>query len=89
MRRGRRSGYRGAQVVSGLLYLTNFAWIAVNNTIAASVCAQVLGGPDSARIWAAALGVAATAVVARGPRAVGYADRIAVPIMVVAGGVLT
>ena len=51
-------GYRGAQVVSGLLYLTNFAWIAVNNTIAASVCAQVLGGPDSARIWAAVLGVA-------------------------------
>ncbi len=82
-------GYRGAQVVSGLLYLTNFAWIAVNNQIAASACAQVLGGPDSARIWAAILGVAAVAVVARGPRAVGYADRIAVPIMVVAGSVLT
>ncbi len=38
-------GYRGAQIVSGLLYLTNFAWIAVNNQIAASACAQVLGGP--------------------------------------------
>ena len=82
-------GYRGAQAVSGLLYLTNFAWIAVNNTIAASVCAQVLGGPETSRIWAAALGLLATAVVARGPRAVGYADRIAVPIMVVAGGILT
>ena len=41
-------GYRGAQIVSGLLYLTNFAWIAINNQIAASACAQVLGGPDSA-----------------------------------------
>ena len=82
-------GYRGAQVVSGLLYLTNFAWIAVNNQIAASACAQVLGGPESARIWAAILGVAAVVVVARGPRAVGYADRIAVPIMVIAGSVLT
>lgn len=82
-------GYRGAQIVSGLLYLTNFAWIAVNNQIAASACAQVLGGPGSARVWAALLGVAATVVVVRGPRAVGYADRIAVPIMAIAGGVLT
>lgn len=82
-------GYRGAQLVSGLLYLTNFAWIAVNNTIAASVCAQGLGGPETSRIWAAALGLLATAVVARGPRAVGHADRIAVPIMVIAGGILT
>ena len=82
-------GYRGAQIVSGLLYLTNFAWIAVNNQIAASACAQVLGGPGSARIWAGILGVAAVAVVARGPRAVGYADRIAVPMMAIAGAVLT
>src|SRR5688500_103303 len=82
-------GYRGAQVVSGLLYLTNFAWIAVNNTIAASVCAQVLGGPETSRIWAAGLGLLATAVVARGPRAVGHADRIAVPVMAIAGGILT
>jgi NCS1 family nucleobase:cation symporter-1 len=82
-------GYRGAQAVSGLLYLTNFAWIAINNQIAASACAQVFGGAGSARIWAAILGVAATFVVARGPRAVGYADRIAVPLMVIAGGVLT
>jgi NCS1 family nucleobase:cation symporter-1 len=82
-------GYRGAQVVSGLLYLTNFAWIAVNNTIAASVCAQVLGGTETSRAWSAGLGVMATAVVARGPRAVGYADRIAMPIMVVAGALLT
>ena len=82
-------GYRGAQIVSSLLYLTNFAWIAVNNQIAASACAQVFGGPGSARLWAALLGVAATIVVVRGPRAVGYADRIAVPIMAIAGGILT
>ena len=82
-------GYRGAQIVSGLLYLTNFAWIAVNNQIAASAVAQVAGGPDSARVWAGVLGIAATVVVARGPRAVGHADRIAVPIMAIAGGVLT
>jgi len=82
-------GYRGAQIVSGLLYVTNFAWIAINNQIAASACAQVLGGPGSARIWAALLGIAAILVVARGPRAVGYADRIAVPMMAIAGAVLT
>lgn len=82
-------GHRGAQIVSGLLYLTNFAWIAVNNSIAASVCAQLLGGSASARLWSGLLGIAATAVVARGPRAVGFADRFAVPIMAVAGTVLT
>jgi NCS1 family nucleobase:cation symporter-1 len=82
-------GYRGAQLASGLLYLTNFAWIAVNNTIAASVCAQLFGGAASGRVWAAALGIAATAVVARGPGAVGRADRVAVPLMAVAGAMLT
>ena len=60
-------GRYGAGLVAALLYLTNFAWIAINNTIAASVCAQVLGGSATTRWWAAALGVAATAVVARGP----------------------
>ena len=82
-------GFRGAQLVSGLLYVTNFAWIAVNNTIAASVCAQVLGGGASAWFWSAALGILATAIVAKGPRAVGRADRVAVPMMVIAGAALT
>ena len=82
-------GLRGAQLVSGLLYLTNFAWIAVNNTIAASVCAQLLGGSTAAGFWSAAIGVLATAIVARGPRAVGLADRIAVPLMAMAGFMLT
>jgi len=82
-------GLRGAQLVSGLLYLTNFAWIAVNNTIAASVCAQLLGGSAAAGLWSAAIGVLATVIVARGPRAVGLADRIAVPLMAIAGFMLT
>ena len=33
-------GMRGAGLVAALLYVTNFAWIAVNNVIAASVGAQ-------------------------------------------------
>ena len=82
-------GRGGAGLVAAILYLTNFAWIAVNNTIAASVCAQILGGASTSRLWAAGLGIVATAVVSRGPRAVGLADRVAVPLMAVAGGVLT
>lgn len=82
-------GYRGAQIVSAVLFLTNFAWIAINNQIAASACAQVLGGPAALPICSAALGVLSTAVVAAGPRAVGYADRFAVPMMAIAGMVLT
>ena len=80
-------GHHGAKLVAIILYVTNFAWIAVNNTIAASVCAEALGG--SVRAWSAALGIASTAIVARGPRAVGLADRVAVPLMVIAGAVLT
>ena len=80
-------GLRGAQVVSGLLYLTNFAWIAINNLIAASACAEAFGGPSS--VWAAVWGVVSTAIVARGPKAVGLADRIAVPVMAITGAVLT
>jgi len=80
-------GRHGAGLVATLLYLTNFAWIAVNNTIAASVCAEALGG--SPRLWSAALGIVSTAIVARGPRAVGLADRVAVPLMAIAGAVLT
>jgi purine-cytosine permease-like protein len=82
-------GYRGAQLVSGVLFITNFAWIAINNQIAASACAAVLGGPGSLTIWSAALGIASTAIVAAGPRAVGFADRFAVPMMAIAGAALT
>ena len=78
-------GRYGAGLVAALLYLTNFAWIAINNTIAASVCAQVLGGSATTRWWAAALGVAATAVVARGPPPGGRPPPRAGPLMVVGG----
>jgi purine-cytosine permease-like protein len=74
-------GVRGAALVAGMLYVTNFAWIAINNVIAASACAQVLGGPASERVWAVALGLVSTAIVAQGPAAVRFADRFAVPLM--------
>ena len=74
-------GLRGAQFLAVLLYLTNFAWIALNNVIAASACARIWGGPAAERPWAVGLGLLATLVVALGPRAVGWADRLAVPVM--------
>ena len=80
-------GMRGAGLVALVLYLTNFAWIAVNNVIAASACARFAGGDR--RVWAVALGVLATVVVARGPRAVGLAARVAVPLLAVTGAFMT
>jgi purine-cytosine permease-like protein len=82
-------GVRGAALVAGLLYVTNFAWIAVNNVIAASVGARILGGPGAMPLWVAGLGLFSTGVVALGPRAVGFADRVAVPLLLVVGGVIT
>ncbi len=82
-------GLRGAALVSSILYVTNFAWIAVNNVIAASAISHVLGGPRSELVWAFCLGVLATAIVAGGPRAVGHADRVAVPLLLVVGAILT
>jgi cytosine permease len=82
-------GLRGGALVSLILYVTNFAWIALNNVIAASACARVFGGPASERFWAFGLGILATAVVAGGPRAVGHADRVAVPALLAVGGILT
>jgi purine-cytosine permease-like protein len=81
-------GTSGAAIVAVLLYVTNFAWIAVNNVIAASACARVAGG-GSQTVWAVALGLLATVVVWRGPRAVALADRVAVPLMVVVAVALT
>jgi purine-cytosine permease-like protein len=82
-------GLRGAGLVAFLLYATNFAWIAVNNVIAASACAQVAGGPASQRVWAVGLGVLSTLIVAGGPRLVALADRLAVPLLLLVGVVLT
>ena len=82
-------GIRGAGLVAGLLYVTNFAWIAVNNVIAASVGTRLFGGPAARPLWVIGLGLVSTAVVALGPRAVGLADRIAVPLLLLVGGVIT
>ena len=82
-------GIRGAALVAVVLYVSNFAWIALNNVIAASAIARVAGGPSSQTAWAVALGLIATIVVWRGPRAVARADRVAVPLMVVVAVALT
>ena len=76
-------GIRGAAIVAVFLYLMNFAWIALNNVIAASAATQVAGG--SGRIWSIGLGLAATAVVAAGPRAVAIAARFSVPLLILVG----
>ncbi len=80
-------GVRGAGLVAVVLYISNFAWIALNNVIAASATTRLAGGSPS--VWAIALGLLATAVVWRGPRAVAWADRIAVPLMLMVGIALT
>jgi cytosine permease len=82
-------GVRGAGLVAALLYVTNFAWIGVNNVIAASVGTRLLGGDAAMPMWVVGLGLVSTAVVALGPRAVGLADRVAVPLLLAVGGVIT
>ncbi len=80
-------GIRGAAIVAVFLYLMNFAWIALNNVIAASAATQVAGG--SGRVWSIGLGLAATAVVAAGPRAVAMAARLSVPLLILVGAAFT
>ncbi len=82
-------GFSGAQALAWLLVITNFGWIAVNNVIAASICASLLGQPASLPLLALILGVIATAIVAGGPRLVGLADRVAVPLLFISGLVMT
>ena len=82
-------GFSGAQLLALLLFLTNFAWIALNNVIAASICARVFGGDASQGLWAVGAGLLATIIVAAGPHAVGQADRWAVPALALAGVVMT
>ncbi len=88
-------GMQGAGVVAALLYGSNFAWIALNNVIAASAMSRVagttawLGATGSQTLWAIGLGVLATVVVWRGPSAVARADRIAVPLLAVVAILLT
>jgi purine-cytosine permease-like protein len=82
-------GTRGAALVALFLYVTNFAWIAINNVIGGSACAAVAGGPSSERAWAVGLGLLAPAIVAGGPRLVALADRAAVPLLLVLGLLMT
>jgi NCS1 family nucleobase:cation symporter-1 len=78
-------GTRGAALVAVFLYVTNFAWIAINNVIAGSACATLAGGPSSERAWAVGVGILAPAIVAGGPRLVALADRVAVPLLLALG----
>src|SRR5262249_22941226 len=72
-------GIRGAGLVAAVLYVSNFAWIALNNVIAASATNRAtgtdiwLGASASQTLWAIVLGVLATFVVWRGPTAVARA----------------
>jgi purine-cytosine permease-like protein len=80
-------GASGAAAISLLLVLTNFAWIALNNVIAASALHSLVGGP--AWWWSLLVGAVATVVALTGPRAMVLFDRAAVPAMAVLGVVLT
>lgn len=82
-------GFAGADLLALLLFVTNFAWIALNNVIAASICARLSGDEASMPFWAVGAGLLATVIVAGGPRAVGLADRVAVPALAVSGIVMT
>ena len=82
-------GLRGAGALATLLFVTNFAWIALNNVIAASITARLTGAESTMPIWAAGLGLIATAIVAGGPRLVGLADRVAVPALAISAVVMT
>jgi len=81
-------GVSGARWLAWLLVITNFAWIAINNVVAASITVR-LTSTGLTEIWAVVLGIAATIVVWQGPRAVALADRIAVPLLVASGIILT
>jgi NCS1 family nucleobase:cation symporter-1 len=81
-------GVSGAQALALLLFVTNFAWIALNNVIAASISARVTGVGEPG-VWATVLGLLATLIVLGGPRAAALVDRIAVPLLLISGGVFT
>jgi purine-cytosine permease-like protein len=81
-------GFSGAQTLAFLLFVTNFAWIALNNVIAASISVKLTNAGTSG-LWAIALGLLATFVVLAGPRAAGTVDRLAVPLLFISGGVFT
>jgi NCS1 family nucleobase:cation symporter-1 len=81
-------GLSGAQALALILFVTNFAWIALNNVIAASICARLTGiGTDG--LWATALGLLATLIVLGGPHMAARVDRVAVPLLLLSGAIFT
>ncbi len=80
-------GRGGAAAISLLLVMTNFAWIALNNVIAAGALFSLLGGREW--IWSLAVGAVAVGVALTGPRAMALFDRVAVPTMVLVGVAIT
>jgi purine-cytosine permease-like protein len=81
-------GFNGARMLALWLFVTNFAWIALNDVIAASIAVRLTGIGTTAA-WAVGLGVVATLVVLSGPRGIAVADRLAVPLLVVSGLIFT
>lgn len=81
-------GTSGAQALAVLLFVTNFAWIALNNVIAASITAQVTG-IGTTGLWSVGLGLLATVIVLGGPRVAAIVDRVAVPLLLASGAVFT
>ncbi|MDH3746108.1 MAG: cytosine permease [Acidobacteriota bacterium] len=80
-------GRLGAGAISLILILTNFAWIALNNVIAAEAMATLVGGSEWQ--WNLVVGAIAIGVALTGPRAMALFDRLAVPLMVIVGLGLT
>ncbi len=80
-------GRRGAAAIALLLVVTNFAWIALNNAIAARALARLLPGGEP--LWAAASGGMAVLIALWGPRATAHFDRVAVPLLGALGLVLS
>ncbi len=81
-------GTGGAQALALLLFVTNFAWIALNNVIAASITTQVTGAGTTG-MWSVGLGLTATVIVLGGPRVAAIVDRVAVPLLMLSGAVFT
>jgi len=81
-------GTSGARALAVILFTTNFAWIALNNVIAASLVVK-LTHVGSQGLWAAALGLTATLIVLGGPRLAALVDRVAVPLLLLSGVVFT
>jgi len=81
-------GMNGAQALALILFVTNFAWIALNNVIAASICVK-LTGVGNEGVWATLLGLLATLIVLGGPAMAARVDRVAVPLLLVSGAVFT